>query len=351
MKILTLLLPPYPLRLVSTMLSSDCLLLTGATGFIGFNVLLKALEQGWSVRVAVRSPAQFESLANHPRIAALGVPERLSFVEVPDICDPNAYDEAIKGVTHVIHLASPLPSPSLDPLTGIYEPNVNSVAAILKATLAASSLKKLVITSSVFGNSPFPPVPTQHITAESRVLNLPGPFDSIVSAYWGGKIAATNSIDAFAKENNPSFDLSVVFPGFVFGLDKRALKLEDFFASTNRVMLGVVTGQVADDAMPAGAIHVEDAAELHMLALKEGAPRNIGATVPHVFDEAWEFAEKHFPAAVKAGVFTKGSQPTIPVNWDASQTERDFDFRFRTWEEMLVDGAGQYLELLGREKA
>ncbi|KAI1162581.1 putative cinnamoyl-CoA reductase [Nemania serpens] len=333
------------------MSSSDCLLLTGATGFIGFTVLLKALEQGWNVRVAVRSPAKCESLAKHPQITALGVPEKLSFVEVPDICAPNAYDEAIKGATHVVHLASPLPSPFLDPLTGIYEPNVNSVAAMLKATLAASSLKKLVITSSVFGNSPFPPNPSHHITAESRVPNLLGPLDSMMPAYWGGKIAATNSIDTFVKDDNPSFDISIVFPGFVFGSDKRALKLEDFFASTNRVMLGVITGHIDEDPMPAGAIHVEDAAELHMLALKEGAPRNIGATVPHVFDEAWAFAEKHFPAAVKAGVLTKGSQPTISVDWDASQTERDFDFKFRTWEEMVVDAAGQYLELLGKEKA
>ncbi|KAI1110511.1 putative cinnamoyl-CoA reductase [Nemania sp. NC0429] len=332
--------------------SSDRLLLTGATGFIGFIVLLDALEQGWHVRVAVRSPARFESLAKHPLIAALGVPEQLSFVEVPDICAPNAYDEAIKGVTHVIHLASPLPSPSLDPLTGIYEPNVNSVAAMLKATLAVSSLKKLVITSSVFGNSPFPPDPSRHITAESRVPELPGPFDSMMPAYWGGKIAATNAVDAFVKDNNPSFDVSIVFPGFVFGRDKRALKLEDFLASTNRVMLGVITGQDSgEDPMPAGAVHVEDAAALHMLALREGAPRNIGATVPHAFQEAWAFAEKHFPAAVEAGVFTKGIQPTIPVNWDAGQTERDFDFKFRTWEDMVVDAAGQYLELLGKEKA
>ncbi|KAH8159285.1 hypothetical protein CIB48_g8967 [Xylaria polymorpha] len=331
-------------------MSSPKLLLTGASGFIGFHVLLKALEEGWFVRAAVRSISKPGSLANHPKTRDSVESGRLSFVEVPDICDENAYEQAIKGVTHVIHLASPLPSPLLDPLTGIYEPNINSVKAILRAAVKEPSLKKLVITSSIFGNTPFPPNLSQHITPEFRVPNLPGPFNTMMPAYWGGKIAATNAIDTFANENNLSFDLSIVFPGFVFGKDERALKLEDFASSTNRIMLGVITGQASGSQLPAGATHVDDTAKIYMLALKDGAPRNIGSTVPHVFDEAWDIVAKHFPKAVETGVFTKGSQPTIPVNWDASQTERDFNIKFKTWEEMVVDAAGQYLELSGEEK-
>ncbi|TRX98041.1 hypothetical protein FHL15_001251 [Xylaria flabelliformis] len=330
---------------------SPNLLLTGATGFIGFDVLLKALEEGWVVRAAIRSISKSGSIVNHPKITALGRSDRLSFVEIPDICDQNAYEEAIKGVTHVVHLASPLPSPFLDPLTAIYEPNINSVNAMLRAAAKEPSLQKLVIASSVFGNSPFPPDVSQHITAEYRVPNLPGPFDSMMPAYCGGKIAATNAIDTFAKENNPSFDLAVVFPGFVFGKDQRALKIEDFMSSTNRILLGIITGKDADSPMPAGAVHVDDVAKIIILALKDGAPRNIGTTVPHVFDKAWDIVEKHFPKAIETGVFTKGSQATVPVNWDASQTERDFNLKFKTWEDMVVDTAGQYLELSGKEKA
>ncbi|RYC59798.1 hypothetical protein CHU98_g6423 [Xylaria longipes] len=332
-------------------MSSQTLLLTGATGFIGFHVLLKALEEGWVVRAAVRSISKSGFITNHPKIAALGRSDHLSFVEVPDICDQNAYEDAIKGVTHVIHLASPLPSPFLDPLTGIYEPNINSVTSMLRAAAKEPSLKKLVITSSAFGNSPFPPDLSQRITPEFRVPNLPGPFDSMMPAYWAGKVAATNAIDTFAKDNNPSFDIAVVFPGFVFGKDQRALKAEDFVSSTNRIMLGIITGQASPSPMPAGAVHVDDAANIHMLALKDGAPRNIGSMVPHVFDDAWDIVVKHFPKAVESGVFTKGSQPTIPVNWDASQSEKDFGLKFKTWEDMVVDAAGQYLELSGKEKA
>ncbi|KAI0114134.1 putative cinnamoyl-CoA reductase [Nemania sp. FL0031] len=332
-------------------MSSNTILLTGGTGFIGFHVLLKVLEAGWTVRAAIRSLSKADSLAKHPKIVALGVPDKLSFVEVPDITAANAYDEAIKGVTHVIHLASPLPSPFLDPLTGIYQPNINSVTALLSATLKAPTLKKVVITSSVFGNSPFPPNPSQRIDAEFRVPNLEIPFDSMMPAYWGGKIAATNAIDAFYKEKKPSYSLSVIYPGFVFGTDQRALKTEDFMSSTNRILLGVITGHAADSPMPAGAVHVDDTANIHVLALKEDAPRNIGSTIPHVFDEAWDAVSKHYPEAVKSGVFTKGSQPTIPVVWDSTQTTKDLGITFKSWEDMVVDAAGQYLELSGKPKA
>ncbi|KAI1752075.1 putative cinnamoyl-CoA reductase [Xylaria castorea] len=328
---------------------SSSLLITGATGFIGFKVLLNALQDGWTVRAAVRSASKADYLAKHPKIVALGATDKLSFVEVPDICDEKAYEEAIKGVTHVIHAGSPIPSPFLDPLTGIYEPNVKSAKAMLQAALKSPSLKKLVITSSQYGNTPFPPDLSQTIDADFRAPELPGPFDSIVPAYWASKIAATNATDLFIKDNNPSFDVVLVFPGWVFGRDDRALSVQDFFSGTNFVLFGVMTGRNDPEPRPSGVVHVSDTAKLHMLALQDGAPKNIGSSIPHVFDEAWDMVAKHFPKEVESGILTKGSQPTIPVLWDSSKTESHFNFKFQSWEDIVLSATSQYLELLGNE--
>ncbi|KAK7936698.1 cinnamoyl-CoA reductase [Apiospora aurea] len=325
------------------------LLLTGANGFVGFKVLLSALEKGYNVRAAVRSLSKSESLVQHPKIQVLKASDRLSFVEVPDITNQQAYEEAVKGVAYVIHLASPLPSPFLDPQTGIYEPNVKSVTSMLQAASQEPSLKKLIIASSVFANMPFPPNGDK-ITPESRLADVPGPFDSMIPAYSAGKIGALNATERFVKENNPSFEVVNVFPGFVFGPDDRALEADDLMASTNRIMLGVVTGQEAPGPMPAGACHVYDVAKLFVQALNDGAPKNIGATVSHVFNEAWDIVKENFPHAVRSGIFTQGSQETIPIDWDAHQTEVDFGFKFKTWSDMVVDVARQYLELLGKAK-
>ncbi|KAJ5663657.1 hypothetical protein N7507_004388 [Penicillium longicatenatum] len=331
-------------------MSSPDLLITGATGFIGFKVLLGALQAGYTVRAAIRSSEKAEALASHPIITASGKTNNLSFVEVPDITRDGAYDEAIKDVTYVIHLASPLPSPFLDPQTGIYEPNIKGVSTLLASAIKEPSVKKVVITSSVFANIPFPPNPSQEITAETRLPDLPGPFDSMLPAYSAGKIAALNFTDRFIKEKEPFFTVVNVFPGFVFGRDDRALEVLDLYAGTNRILLAAITGKSADSPLPAGATHVDDAAKVHLAGLKEGIAGNLGVTKVHDFNDAWKAVEKHFPEAVADGTFTQGNQPTVPVNWNAHQTEIDLEFDFKTYEDMVVDVAGQYLELSGKNK-
>ncbi|KAI1375628.1 putative cinnamoyl-CoA reductase [Hypoxylon crocopeplum] len=314
-------------------MSSPNLLITGANGFVGFKVLISALKDGYTVRAAVRSSEKSKALSSHPKIVALGMPDKLSFVEVPDICREGAYDEAIKGVTYVIHHASPLPSPLLDPRTEIYEPTIKSVSTVLQAALNEPTVKKVVITSSAFANTPLQPDTTKEIIAESRVPDLPGPFDSMFPAYIAGKIAALNMTDRFMKDKQPS------------------LSVQGLNTGSNSVLLAIITGKSADGPMPAGATHVSDAAKVHLLALKEGVAKDVGVITDHRFNDAWSIVSKHFPKAVGDGVFTQGDQPTVPRYWDAHQTEVDLAFNFKTYEDMVVDVAGQYLELLGKQKA
>ncbi|XXH04529.1 hypothetical protein Hte_010945 [Hypoxylon texense] len=331
-------------------MSSRILLLTGGTGLIGFRVLLSVLREGWTVRAAVRSASKADFLAKHPLIvAAVGTTNKLSFVEVPDICADNAYDEAVKGVTHIIHLASPIPSPELDLVTGIYEPNVKSIMTMLECAIKSPSLKKLIFTTSAYANTPFPPDASFTITPDSRVPNMSGPFDDMVTAYWASKVASLNALDLFVEKNKPSFDVVRIFPGWVFGRDDRALTLQDFHSGTNRVFLSLIIGEEPPLHRPSGTVHVYDTAKLHLLALEEGAPSSIGSTIPHVFNDAWGIVAKHFPKEVEEGILTKGRIPTITVPWDSSQTASHFNFVFRTWEDIVVDTTSQYLELLAKE--
>jgi nucleoside-diphosphate-sugar epimerase len=327
------------------------LLITGVTGFIGFRVLLEALTQGYVVRAAVRSSAQADSIGSHPKIKNLAPGDKLSFVQVPDLTREDAYVEAVQGVTYIIHLASPLPSPALDPQTGIYEPTVKSLANMLSAASNAKALKKLIITASVFANMDFPFNPKAETTADSRVPNREGPFSHIIAAYSAGKVAALNATDDFIRQKKPSFAIANIFPGFVFGTDDKALNIQDLKVGTNRILLPIITGGTAPAPMPSGAAHVYDVAKVHMFALQDGVVGDYGVTKANEFDDAWEIVQKHFPKAVEAGVFSQGHQKTVPVKWDAHKTEEKFGFTFRTYEDIVVDIASQFLELSGKEKA
>ncbi|KAF3022481.1 hypothetical protein E8E14_010529 [Neopestalotiopsis sp. 37M] len=332
-------------------MSSPTLLITGVTGFIGFKVLITALEEGYTIRAAVRSIEKSKTISSHPTVLSACQQDKLSFVQIPDICREGAYDEALKGITHVLHHASPLPSPFLNPQTEIYEPTIKSVDTILQSALNVPTLRKIVITSSSFANIPFPPDPAQQVTAESRAPNIPGPFDSQLPAYMAGKVAALNLTDQFVEEKRPSFSVVNIFPGLVLGRDDRALSLEDLGAGTNALLLGVITGQSATWPLGSGVADVSDVAKVHVMALKENFKKYVGVTVTHQFNDAWNVVKKHFPKAVADGVFTRGDQPTVATSWDTYQNEIDIGSNYKTYEDIVVDFASQYLELSGKEKA
>jgi nucleoside-diphosphate-sugar epimerase len=114
---------------------------TGGTGFIGAQVAALALRTGYKVKLSVRREAQIDTLRR-----GLGdVSGDLDFVVITDYTKENAFDTALQGVDHVIHLASPLPKPGEDLLT----PAVKGTTSILRSATRVTSIKKVVITGSV----------------------------------------------------------------------------------------------------------------------------------------------------------------------------------------------------------
>lgn len=99
-------------------------LITGATGLIGFRILVTALEAGHEVCYTVRSEEKAKTVASNPAVEKLGAAalHRLSSIVIPDFAVNGAFDAALKGVTHVIHAGSPVPMPYFDPKTQIFEP-------------------------------------------------------------------------------------------------------------------------------------------------------------------------------------------------------------------------------------
>ena len=326
------------------------ILITGANGFIGFKVLLTALKAGYIVRAAVRSCSKSDLILSNPSIKALAPGDRLSFIEVSDILENDAYDEALKDIIYAIHIASPLPLPSNDAETEIYQPGIKGTANILASALKVSSVRRIVITSSLVSNMPYPPVPGNIIDAESRVPNLDGPFTEIFTAYRASKIHTLNAIDDFVKQNKPSFDVIKVIPGFVFGRNEMATDVAGLLTGSNRLLLAMLQGQTIPVPRLAGAAHIDDVAKVHMLALDEKlrGGQDFGVTIPVVYDEAFSIVKKRFPNFVEDGTFAQGHQPSLAVNWDASKTEDFFSMRFKTYEDMVVDVARQYLEFIGK---
>lgn len=173
---------------------SSLVLITGGTGHLGFKVLRDALDAGYRVRAAVRSQAKAESVRNNSFINATHYVDNLEFVIVPDLSVSGAYDEAVKGVDYVIHIASPITqgfSTQEDYKEKLIKPAVTGTVGILESAQKSPSVKRIVITSSLvavvnFGAMMTPDGPV--INAEQRVAFDEGPYPAEFAAYSASKV-------------------------------------------------------------------------------------------------------------------------------------------------------------------
>src|ERR1700761_1238971 len=129
-------------------MSGKYILLTGATGHVGFASLVNALSKGYRVRAAVRRESAIPQIKSPKSIQSYL--SQLEFVIVPDITVDGAYDEAVKGVNAIVHIASPLGSDAGDDFqAGLVTPAVKGTLGILDSAVKSPSVKRIVITSSV----------------------------------------------------------------------------------------------------------------------------------------------------------------------------------------------------------
>lgn len=337
--------------------SSSLLLLTGATGHVGYAVLVEALKAGHSVRVSIRRSDQKEMLLSSESIRKLEVPPgALTFTIVPDITEEGAFDEALVGVTHVIHVASPLPRVQVADLEReIVEPAVKSTENLLTAACKHLTIERVVITSSVAAIAQIfnPGRHLAALTADSRQPNYQADFvKDADTAYAAAKTAALNAIDEFVRIKKPSFAVTSIIPAYVFGPKGLARTVRDVLNGSNLIGLGSAMVDFAwdDHIVSASSCHIDDLAAAHIRALAPEFTGNQSFVLASQFEPSGiiDILEKRFPEAVEKGVFARKSLYQwhhIPI--DTTRTESELLGRkLKGFDEQIVDTAAQALSLL-----
>ena len=83
-------------------------LVTGGSGYIAGYCIAQLLKDGWSVRTTVRSLTREAEMRG--TIAKLVAPENSLEVLAADLTADAGWREAATGCSHILHVASPLPS-------------------------------------------------------------------------------------------------------------------------------------------------------------------------------------------------------------------------------------------------
>lgn len=114
-------------------------LVTGATGHVGYNLCSVLSREGYRVKAGVRSPSD---TAKNRHVKDLGVD-----LVAADIMRPAEMESAMRGVDGVFHVAAVYQNIARNPQTEIIEPTINGCMNTLRAAKEAG-VKKFILTSS-----------------------------------------------------------------------------------------------------------------------------------------------------------------------------------------------------------
>ena len=184
------------------------ILVTGASGFIATHIIQQLLTGG---QVKVRGTVR--SLKNEAKVKPLQdlVPDAtypLELVEA-DLLNEESWKEAVKGCTHVYHVASPFPPTVPNDENEVIRPAVEGTLNVLKACAEAGIIKRVVLTSSIAAIG----------GGVTRDYNESDWANDASSPYQKSKMLAERAAWDFVDklEDDKKFELAVVNPGLVIG--------------------------------------------------------------------------------------------------------------------------------------
>ncbi|CCM04248.1 uncharacterized protein FIBRA_06415 [Fibroporia radiculosa] len=256
--------------------SSGRVLVTGANGYIAIWVVRRLLEQGYTVRGTVRSESKAEYL--HQSFAAYG--NKFETVVVEDITKLGAFDEAVKGMDAIEHVASPMHFNADDP-DELIVPAVNGTTSLLEsARVYGASVKRIVFTSScaaLMNVQDTPRVFTEADWNEQAIAEVreKGRAAAQQTKYRASKTLAERAAWNFMEKNKDAlmWDLVVINPPQVYGPMLHEVPTPGALnASMHMWYSNVIEGSLnAYQLATMGSVWVEvrDLADAHVLAIQK----------------------------------------------------------------------------------
>jgi len=330
-------------------------LITGISGFIGKHLAREFLEHGYDVRGSVRSPekgrAVQAALADH----AAG--RKLDFV-IADLMSDDGWADAVSGVDHVVHSASPFPMAQPKDPAVLVRPAVDGTMRVLQAAIGAGA-QTFVQTSSIAAIAPGNTARAAPLTPEDWA-DL---GSRSATPYVMSKTLAERTARDFVEKEKPALRYVSVNPGFVLG------PLVDRSDGTSAALVEMMLkGKYpAVPRVQFAVVDVRDVAAAHRLAIEKGKPngRYIASADSlwikdmammlrdSLGDKAKRVPRRQLPDFVVrlAALFDSSLAVVVPelgreMHVDASRTREELGLEFRSARE-AVGAMGESLFRLG----
>ena len=258
---------------------SKTILVTGATGYLGSWVVKYLLDNGYIVRITVRDKSKTHKYAFLQEFA-LDSPGEIEVYEA-DLLKTGSYHTAADGSDAVIHVASPFTLRFKDPVKELIEPAIRGTKNVLEAATSSSSVKKVILTSSVVA------VHGDNIDMQEKGLSefTEDDFNDTSSEthqpYSYSKVKAEFAAWDLAKQQE-QWQLVVMNPGFIMG----PLLTADTNSESIQFMKDMLSGKFLTGAphLEFGFVDVRDVAKAHILALEKDDAKGRYILVERVMD-------------------------------------------------------------------
>ncbi|MFD0252425.1 NAD-dependent epimerase/dehydratase family protein [Streptomyces sp. NPDC127113] len=265
------------------------MLVTGGTGFVGSHSVVRLVREGYRTRVTVREPGQREGVVAALRQAGVDPAGRLEFA-VADLAADRGWRNAMEGVGHVLHHASPFPATPPETEEEVVLPARDGALRVISAARDAG-VPRVVMTSS-YAAVGYTVKPDNHYSE----ADWTDPGTEGLPAYHKSKVLAERAAWDYVRTRG-GIELTVINPTGIFGP-----QLGDRPSASVGLVRRMLAGQMrVVPIMYFGVVDVRDVVDLHLRAMvhpKAAGERFLAVGGPSVslFGMA-QILREHFPTA------------------------------------------------------
>ncbi|UNI18341.1 hypothetical protein JDV02_004614 [Purpureocillium takamizusanense] len=329
---------------------AETILITGASGYLGGHLIKAALQKGYNVRATARSDSSAQKIAaQFPQSAA-----KLSYAIVLDITNPQSYQEALEGVSGIIHSASPFVLKPKDNVKDLLQPAIQGSLAILKAAQQwGDAVRRIVVTSShasvcdlskgkrpgyVYNEKDWNPVTFEEASTADGVV-----------AYCASKALAERATWDWVAENRPKFDVVTITPPWIFGPYATELTTTKHLSESIQILYDLLK---VEDIPPfdfGGFADVREVAAAHILGFEtpEAGGQRFWVGQNFNYQTAVDAAREQLPQLSQR--LPKGKPGFVESTYtvDGSKATKVLGLRYRPLAETIKD---TYVQLLHAEE-
>ncbi|MFO7786960.1 MAG: aldehyde reductase [Halospina sp.] len=337
-------------------------LVTGATGYVAGWLVKALLKEGHTVHAAVRDPSNRDKVAHLDAVAA-EQPGEIRYFQ-GDLLEDGSYHDAMQGCEIVFHTASPFIASVADPQRDLVNPAVKGTRNVLNSVNATTSVRRVVLTSSVaaiYGDSADMATSKTGVFTEAD-WNTSSNLEHQPYSY--SKTQAEKAAWEIAEQQD-RWNLVTVNPSLVLGPGIKPDTTSESFTIFRQMADGTLKPGAPDITF--GLVDVRDVAEAHLRAAftpeaqgryiisgHDSTLMDIATILRESFGDDWPFPRRTLPKwllwlvgpMVNKALTRRFISRNVayPASFDNTRSKKELGMTYRPLDATVVEMFQQLLD-------